>query len=109
MASQVKNWFISIFNYLFFSHIRCEFCPSLKLQKFNLKLSKNGRKKEEKNSNKEEKLKKLLKGLNIVLGHGQKIKTISEAVDKLMERNYPDLVNWNGRGCVKFRDNSNNT
>ena len=101
MAIKIKNWFISIFNYIFFSHIRCDFCPSLRLQKFTLRLSKIAGKNKEKKLTRDKKFKKLLNGLNIALGHGQKVETISEAVDKLMERNYPDLVNWNGGGCVK--------
>ena len=44
----------------------------------------------------DKKLRKIMKELIILLGHGQQVNSIPEAVAALLERNYPDLVKWNG-------------
>ena len=47
-------------------------------------------------SNRDKKLRKILNELIILVGQGQTVKTISKAVATLLERNYPNLVEWNG-------------
>ena len=44
----------------------------------------------------DKKLRKIMKELIILLGHGQQVNSIPEAVAALLARNYPDLVKWNG-------------
>ena len=44
----------------------------------------------------EKKLRKIMKELIILLGHGEWSTSIPDAVAKLMIRNYPELVQWNG-------------
>ena len=47
-------------------------------------------------SDKDKKLRKIMNQLIILLGHGQIVRSIPEAVAALLLRNYPDLVMWNG-------------
>ena len=49
-------------------------------------------------TNKEKKLRKIMKDLIVLLGNGVIAKTIPEAVAKLLVRNYPKLVESDGTG-----------
>ena len=48
-------------------------------------------------NNRDKKLQKIMKELITLLGHGQQARSLPEAVAKLLERNYPDLVDWDGK------------
>ena len=41
-----------------------------------------------------------MKELIVLLGHGKFANSIPEAVAKLMERNYPELVKWSGKDAI---------
>ena len=43
------------------------------------------------------KIRKILKNLYILLGHGQQARDIKEAVTKLMQRNYEEILTWDGK------------
>ena len=45
----------------------------------------------------DKKLRKIMKELLILLGHGQHVNSIPEAVATLFVQNYPELVEWNGQ------------
>ena len=47
--------------------------------------------------NSEKKLRKIMKELIVLLGHGKFANSIPEAVATLMVRNYPKLVEWSGK------------
>ena len=47
--------------------------------------------------NTEKKLRKIMKELIVLLGHGKFANSIPEAVATLMVRNYPELVKWTGK------------
>ena len=47
--------------------------------------------------NSEKKLRKIMKELIVLLGHGKFANSIPEAVAMLMVRNYPELVKWSGK------------
>ena len=102
----------------------CNFCPSnlLKAQMLDLSPSQSieldvtpesteepGPSRELKNiakrlkpkkefTNKEKKLRKIMKDLIVLLGNGVIAKTIPEAVAKLLVRNYPKMVESDGKG-----------
>ena len=106
------------------SGIQCNFCPSdvIKLQMLDLSPSQSieldvipesteepGPSRELKNiakrlkpkkefTNKEKKLRKIMRDLIVLLGNGVIAKTIPEAVAKLLVRNYPKLVESDGTG-----------
>ena len=41
-------------------------------------------------------MKKILKELFVLLGHGERAKNLQDAVARLLVRNYPELVEWTG-------------
>merc|ERR1712083_886949 len=47
-------------------------------------------------SNRDKKLRKIMRDLIFLLGHNQRMNSIPEAVAALLKRNYPELVKWNG-------------
>ena len=94
----------------------CEYCPIFKIHKLDFEnesievtvtsegqnsdlpkeLKKIKKKLAQNDNKKEKKLRKIMKNLICLMGQGQKVKTIPEAVAKLLARNYPDIVKWNG-------------
>jgi hypothetical protein len=50
--------------------------------------------------NSQKKLRKIMRELIVLLGHGEFANSIPEAVAKLMERNYPELVKWSGKDAI---------
>ena len=98
------------------ANICCDFCAFLKIQKFpplsnvRVEIEVNSGSHIEnspreirrianqlaRNRNSEKKLRKIMKELIILLGHGTFASSIPDAVAKLMKRNYPDLIEWNG-------------
>ena len=98
----------------------CNYCAYLTIQNFNLapgvevkvdvipeghatdvtkevkKIGKKFAQKKEEISKKDKKIRKILKELFVLLGHGERVKNLPEAVAKLLARNYPELVEWNG-------------
>ena len=94
----------------------CDFCEHLKIQKFDMtkievdvvsegqagSSSKDLKKIEKKLKNKkvlskkDKKLRKIMKDLLVLLGNGERVTTLTEAVAKLLVRNYPELVKWQG-------------
>ena len=44
-----------------------------------------------------QKIRNILKNLYVLLGHGQQARDIEDAVAKLMERNYPEILAWDGK------------
>ena len=97
--------------------ISCESCGFLEVKTFDMtklevevipddqvtgesiadkRLRKRLEKRFKKESNRDKKLRKILKDLIILTGQGQTEKTISKAVATLLERNYPNLVKWKG-------------
>ena len=99
----------------------CNFCAYLKMQNFNIDIAPNlevevdiisgeqaahipkdvkkiGKKlaKKKEMSKKDMKIRKILKELFVLLGHGERAKNLQDAVAKLLARNYPELVEWNG-------------
>ena len=94
----------------------CESCGFLEVKSFNMtklevevipddqvaegarEMRRLGRKLAKKKglTKRDKKLRKIMKELIILLGHGQQVNSIPEAVAALLARNYPDLVKWNG-------------
>ena len=95
----------------------CEFCEFLKLQDFDMakievevdvipneqatetprEMKKIAKKLAKKNlSNRDKKLRKIMRDLIFLLGHNQRMNSIPEAVAALLKRNYPELVKWKG-------------
>ena len=95
----------------------CEFCDVLKVQDFDMtkiavevpvtpdappaetarEMKKVQKKLAKKNlSKRDKKLRKIMRDLIFLLGHNQRVNSIPAAVAALLERNYPDLVEWNG-------------
>ena len=95
----------------------CNFCAYLKVQNFivapdvevkvDLKpeehaadipkeVKKIGKKLEKKMgiSKKDKKIRKILRELFVLLGHGERAKNLPEAVAKLLARNYSELEEW---------------
>ena len=96
----------------------CEFCEFLTLQDFDMtkievevdvipneqatetprEMKKLAKKLAKKNlSNRDKKLRKIMRDLIFLLGQNQRMNSIPEAVATLLERNYPELVKWNGK------------
>ena len=75
---------------------RCYFCDILKLHKFETTSESSGistlRLDSLATGCGEKKLRKIMKELIILLGHGEWSTSIPDAVAKLMIRNYPELV-----------------
>ena len=44
-----------------------------------------------------QKIRNILKNLYVLLGHGEQARNIEEAVLKLMLRNYPEILAWDGK------------
>ena len=61
----------------------------LKIYPFDLTSSHNA-------SSRNQKIRHILKNLYVLLGHGQRARDIKEAVAKLMIRNYPEILEWDG-------------
>ena len=64
--------------------------------KADKKVRKRLEKRYKKESNRDKNLRKILKELIVLVGQGQIVNTISKAVARLLERNYPNLVEWKG-------------
>ena len=75
---------------------QCHFCDILKLHKFERTVQSTNTLISHQNSHGSNKLRKIMKELIFLLGHGEWSTSIPDAVAKLMGRNYPELVNWNG-------------
>ena len=77
----------------------CEFCTFLKLQSFNLESNSNSETSDSqsRNSKIKKKPRKIMKNLIALLGNGEWANSIPEAVAKLLIRNYPDLIEWDGK------------
>jgi hypothetical protein len=95
----------------------CEFCEFLIMQDFDMtkievevnvipneqaigiprEMKKLAKKLAKKNlTNRDKKLRKIMRELIFLLGHNQRMNSIPEAVAALLKRNYPELVMWNG-------------
>ena len=68
----------------------CELDACLKIHQFDLTSSQNA-------SSRNQKIRNILKNLFILLGHGQHARDIKEAVSKLMQRNYQEILTWDGK------------
>jgi hypothetical protein len=64
--------------------------------KADKRLRKRLEKRYKRDSNRDKKLRKIFNEVIVLLGQGQTVKTISKAVATLLERNYPNLVEWKG-------------
>ena len=67
----------------------CDLDAYLKIYPFDLNSPQSG-------SSRNQKIRHILKNLYVLLGHGQQARDIKEAVAKLMLRNYPEVLQWNG-------------
>ena len=68
----------------------CDLDAYLKIHQFDLTSSQNA-------SSRNQKIRNILKNLYILLGHGQHARDIKEAVSKLMQRNYQEILTWDGK------------
>ena len=71
------------------SFVTCDLDAYLKIHPFDLTSSQNA-------SSRNQKIRHILKNLYVLLGHGQRARDIKEAVAKLMSRNYPEILEWDG-------------
>ena len=69
--------------------VTCDLDAYLKIHPFDLTPCQNA-------SSRNQKLRHILKNLYVLLGHGQQARDIKEAVAKLMARNYPEIMEWDG-------------
>ena len=69
--------------------VTCDLDAYLKIHPFDLTSSQNG-------SSRNQKIRHILKNLYVLLGHAQRARDIKEAVLKLMSRNYPEILEWDG-------------
>ena len=72
------------------THVSCDLDAFLKIYPFDLSSSQNA-------NSRYQKVRHILKNLYILLGHGEQVRDIKEAVAKLMSRNYPDILAWDGK------------
>ena len=72
------------------SILRCDLDDFFKIQPFDLTSSQNA-------GSRTQKIRNILKNLYILLGHGEQARNIEEAVSKLMIRNYPEILAWDGK------------
>ena len=70
--------------------LRCDLDNFFKIHPFDLTTSQNA-------GSRMQKIRNILKNLYVLLGHGQQAIDIKEAVAKLMERNYPEILAWDGK------------
>ena len=70
------------------SILRCDLDDFFKIHPFDLTLSLGSR---------TQKIRNILKNLYVLLGHGEQVRNIEEAVKKLMIRNYPEILAWDGK------------
>ena len=70
--------------------LRCVLDDFLKIHPFDLTSSQNA-------GSRTQKIRNILKNLYILLGHGEQARNIEEAVSKLMIRNYPEILAWDGK------------
>ena len=68
----------------------CDLDAYLKIHQFDLTSSQNA-------SSRNQKIRNILKNLYILLGNGQHARDIKEAVSKLMQRNYQEILAWDGK------------
>ena len=71
------------------SLVRCDLDDYLKICPFDLTSCQNA-------SNRNQKIHHILKNLYVLLGNGEHARDGKEAVAKLMSRNYPEILAWNG-------------
>ena len=71
------------------SLVSCDLDAYLKICQFDLTSSQNA-------SSRNQKIRHILKNLYVLLGHGEQARDIKEAVEKLMCRNYPEILEWDG-------------
>ena len=70
------------------SILRCDLDDFFKIHPFDLTLSQGSR---------TQKIRNILRNLYVLLGHGEQARNIEEAVSKLMIRNYPEILAWDGK------------
>ena len=70
--------------------LRCDLDDFFKIHPFDLTSSQNS-------GSRTQKIRNILKNLYVLLGHGQQARDIEEAVSKLMVRNYPEILAWDGK------------
>ena len=70
--------------------LRCDLDDFFKIHPFDLTSSQNV-------GSRTQKIRNILKNLYVLLGHGQHARDIEEAVSKLMVRNYPEILAWDGK------------
>ena len=70
--------------------LRCDLDNFFKIHPFDLTTSQSA-------CSRAQKIRNILKNLYVLLGHGQQARDIEEAVAKLMERNYPEILAWDGK------------
>ena len=71
------------------SLVSCDLDAYLKICRFDLTSSHDA-------SSRNQKIRHILKNLYVLLGHGEHARDAKEAVAKLMSRNYPEVLAWNG-------------
>ena len=72
------------------SILRCDLDDFFKIHPFDLTSSQNA-------GSRTQKIQNILKNLYVLLGHGEQARNIEEAVSKLMIRNYPEILAWDGK------------
>ena len=70
--------------------LRCDLDDFFKIHPFDLTSSQNA-------GSRTQKIRSILKNLYVLLGHGEQARNIEEAVSKLMIRNYPEILAWDGK------------
>ena len=71
------------------SLVSCDLDAYLKICRFDLTSSHDA-------SSRNQKIRHILKNLYVLLGHGEHVRDAKEAVAKLMSRNYPEILEWDG-------------
>ena len=71
------------------SLVSCDLDAFLKIYPFDLTSSQDA-------SSRNQKIRHILKNLYVLLGHGEHARDAKEAVAKLMSRNYPEILEWDG-------------
>ena len=71
------------------SLVSCDLDAYLKIYPFDLTSSQDA-------SSRNQKIRHILKNLYVLLGHGEHARDAKEAVAKLMSRNYPEILEWDG-------------
>merc|ERR1712008_359941 len=70
--------------------LRCDLDDFFKIYPFDLTSSQNA-------GSRTQKIRNILKHLYVLLGHSEQARDIEEAVKKLMMRNYPEILAWDGK------------